>query len=118
MSEEEFNNLPQEEQEKIIDEDWQATLEDHDLDDASLKRKKLIDPEPMTKEYSELVSSGAKTAYKKLYDFGFKKDGVRRKLEHLSVFLGNVGSISDLNLEQWRQINWLLDNLKNTDYKF
>ena len=59
-----------------------------------------------------------KSLYAQLYEFGLKTEQVRTKLQKMSEFFGNIGSVSDLSGEQMGAIEQLLNYLKNIGYKF
>lgn len=69
-------------------------------------------------QYGKLMESTIKSLYAKLYGFGLNREQVREKLQTMSRFFGNIGSVSDLSLEQMGAINALIEQLKLINYKF
>jgi hypothetical protein len=85
----------------------------------------LINGIPATPEEEKQIEREAyfrqqniKSLYVQLYEFGLKTDQVRSKLQKMSEFFGNIGSVGDLSGEQMGAIEQLLKYLKNINYKF
>lgn len=70
------------------------------------------------KQDQSLIESSIKESYARLYELGCNKEQVRSKLEKLSAFFGNIGSISDLTLEQIGLVNNFLKDIEILGYKF
>lgn len=59
-----------------------------------------------------------KTLYAILYSLGLKTEQVRKKLDLLSQFFGNIGGVSNISDEELIFIGRMLDEMKVRNYKF
>jgi chromosome segregation ATPase len=117
-----LERMEQEEQKEIQDNEWQSTLEDHDLDDASLNRN---NEEPAPKETSltdeqlyNFRQQNIKALYAKLYSMGLTTEQVRSKLDKMSMFFGHLGSVNNMSDEEICEVSHMIDSLIVKNYKF
>jgi hypothetical protein len=59
-----------------------------------------------------------KEMYARLYNFGLKTEEVRNRLDKLSMFFGNIGSVSNMSDDEIAITLHLLEYLALNDYKF
>jgi len=117
-----LTNRIQEEDEKFeLDEQIRATEEDHGFDRPSIKNNEEPAPKETGLTEEQLYNfrqQNIKTLYAVLYSMGLNTDQVRKKLDLLSQFFGNIGGVSNISDEELAVIGHMLDNLKVQNYKF
>lgn len=59
-----------------------------------------------------------KEIYARLYKFGLKSEEIRNRLDKLSMFFGNIGSVSNLSDEEIVITLHLLEYMDLNNYKF
>jgi hypothetical protein len=59
-----------------------------------------------------------KAMYAKLYQMGLKTEGVRARLDKMSMFFGNIGAVSNMSDDEIAAVNRMLDELQVRGYKF
>ena len=80
--------------------------------------KEELDKDTQERQDYFLHEQIIKECYARLYELGCNKEQVRGKLEYLSRFFGNIGSISDITTEQAGHINYFLNYLKLSQKQF
>jgi len=111
------NEVEDRNEKELLDEEIRNNEEDRDYDKIKSETKQDgLSLEDI--QTGKLMESTIKSLYSKLYGFGLNREQVREKLQTLSRFFGNIGSVSDLSLEQMGAINALIEQLKLINYKF
>lgn len=59
-----------------------------------------------------------KEAYARLYDLGCNKEQVREKLDIMSMFFGNLGSVSNMSDQEIGLVNHFLQTIKTLGFTF
>jgi len=119
-----LTNRIQEEQEQFeLDEQIRATEEDRGFDRPTIINNEEPAPEETKLTDEQLYNfrqQNIKTIYATLYSLGLdgKTETVRKKLDLLSQFFGNIGGVSNISDEELAVIGHMLDELKVRNYKF
>ena len=100
------NRIQDEQEAEELAEQIRADEEDRGLD------------RPTDEQIYNFRQQNIKTLYAILYSMGLKTEQVRKKLDLLSQFFGNIGGVSNISDEELAVIGHMLDELKVINYKF
>lgn len=90
-----------------------------DEEDRGLDRPHEDEAEELkAKQEEETRSQIIKEAYARLYKLGCNKDEIKTKLDKISMFFGNLGSVSNMSNQEIGLLNGMLNTMEIMGYTF